>query len=99
MYRLSVDRIVDRPYRGRARASAKRRLSSPERNERASWDDSVAEGKVEGDIKISGPVDSLYYDVPEKLSLAGTSDVHRLPPPRHVFVSLNSSVFKRLNDR
>ena len=31
------------------------------------------EGKVEGDIKISGPVDSLYFDVPEKLSLAGKS--------------------------
>lgn len=28
------------------------------------------EGKVEGDVTVAGPVDSVYYDVPEKLSLA-----------------------------
>ena len=28
------------------------------------------EGSVAGDVTISGPVDSVYYDVPEKLSLA-----------------------------
>ena len=34
------------------------------------------EGKVEGDITISGPVDAMYYDVPSKLSLAtGAGDV------------------------
>ena len=32
------------------------------------------EGEVDGDISISGPVDSLYFDVPSKLSLAVGGD-------------------------